>query len=66
MIEINLLPGSRKAKRSRSASIDFRAMFGDLGNRIRDPWLITAVVGLHDTVSRERGHECACGLVSFF
>ncbi len=46
MIEINLLPGSRKAKRSRASSIDFRAMFGDIGSRIRDPWLITAVVGL--------------------
>lgn len=46
MIEINLLPGAKKAKRSAGRSIDFRAMFGDLGNRIRDPWLISAVVGL--------------------
>jgi Tfp pilus assembly protein PilN len=46
MIEINLIPGARKAKRSRSASIDFRALVGDLGSRIRDPWLITAVVGV--------------------
>ena len=46
MIEINLIPGARKAKRSRSAAIDFRAILGDIGSRIRDPWLITAVVGV--------------------
>lgn len=46
MIEINLIPGARKAKRSRSAAIDFRAIMGDIGSRIRDPWLITAVVGV--------------------
>jgi Tfp pilus assembly protein PilN len=46
MIEINLLPGARKAKRSRGSSVDFRAMFGDLSSRIRDPWLISAVVGV--------------------
>jgi Tfp pilus assembly protein PilN len=45
MIEINLLPGGRKAKRSRGASLDLRAMFSDIGTRIRDPWLATAVVG---------------------
>lgn len=46
MIEINLLPGARKSKRSRGSSVDFRAMFGDLSSRIRDPWLISAVVGV--------------------
>ena len=46
MIEINLLPGARKAKRSRGASIDFRALFGDLASRVRDPWLISAGVGV--------------------
>lgn len=46
MIEINLLPGARKAKRSRSAAIDVRAMLGDLTTRIRDPWLISCVVGV--------------------
>lgn len=46
MIEVNLLPGARKAKRSRSANVDVRAMLGDLTARIRDPWLITAVVGV--------------------
>lgn len=46
MIEINLLPGARKSKRSRSAAIDFRGILGDIGSRVRDPWLITAVVGV--------------------
>lgn len=45
MIEINLLPGARKAKRSRSTGIDFRALVGDIGSRVRDPWLISAVAG---------------------
>jgi Tfp pilus assembly protein PilN len=46
MIEINLLPGAKKAKRSGGASFDFRAMLGDVTQRIRDPWLISAVVGV--------------------
>ena len=46
MIEINLLPGARKTKRSRTATIDFRALLGDIGSRVRDPWLISAVVGV--------------------
>ena len=46
MIEVNLLPGARKAKRSRSANVDVRAILGDLTARVRDPWLITAVVGV--------------------
>jgi Tfp pilus assembly protein PilN len=45
MIEINLLPGAKKTKRSASSSIDFKAMFSDFGQRIKDPWLISAVVG---------------------
>jgi Tfp pilus assembly protein PilN len=43
MIEINLLPGAKKSKRSASSSIDFKAMFGDLGSRIKNPWMITGV-----------------------
>jgi Tfp pilus assembly protein PilN len=42
MIEINLLPGARKQKRGRSAAFDFRAAFGGLTARIRDPFLIVA------------------------
>ncbi len=44
MIEINLLPGARKQKRSRSAAFDFGAFFGNLAARVRDPFLIAAVV----------------------
>jgi hypothetical protein len=46
MIEINLLPGARKQKRSRTATVDFRALLGDIGSRVRDPWLISAVAGV--------------------
>jgi Tfp pilus assembly protein PilN len=46
MIEINLLPGSRKKKRSRGPSINFGDVFKDLASRVRDPWLIGAVVGV--------------------
>jgi Tfp pilus assembly protein PilN len=42
MIEINLLPGARKQKRSRSAAFDFGAFFGTLASRIRDPYPIVA------------------------
>jgi Tfp pilus assembly protein PilN len=46
MIEINLLPGARKAKRSRSTSVDFGAIFGGIGAKISDPYLIGAVASL--------------------
>jgi Tfp pilus assembly protein PilN len=46
MIEINLLPGARKQKRSRSAAFDFGAFFGNVAARIRDPFLIAAVVSM--------------------
>ena len=44
MIEINLLPGARKQKRSRSAAFDFGAFFGNIASRIRDPYPIMAAV----------------------
>lgn len=43
MIEINLLPGAHKAKRSAAASVDFKAQFAALGARITDRWLVGAV-----------------------
>src|SRR5476649_1662425 len=46
MIEINLLSGARKQKRSRSAAFDFGAFFGNLAARVRDPFLIAAVVSM--------------------
>ena len=46
MIEINLLPGARKQKRSRSASFDLGAVFGNLAARVRDPFLIAAAASV--------------------
>ena len=46
MIEINLLPGARKQKRSRSSAFDFGAFFGNLSSRVRDPFLIAAVASV--------------------
>lgn len=46
MIEINLLPGARKAKRGRTAKIDFGAVFGNLSAKIRDPYLLAAVASV--------------------
>jgi Tfp pilus assembly protein PilN len=48
MIEINLLPGSGKKKSSRSGGgaarkINFGAFFAGITQKIRDPWLISAV-----------------------
>jgi Tfp pilus assembly protein PilN len=48
MIEINLLPGSGKKKSGRSGSgaarkINFGAFFANITQKIRDPWLISAV-----------------------
>jgi len=46
MIEINLLPGSRKKSRRTGPSVDIAGVFRDLGSRVRDPWLISAVGGV--------------------
>jgi Tfp pilus assembly protein PilN len=46
MIEINLVPGARKQKRSRSSAFDFGAFFGNIAAQIKDPFLIVAVVSL--------------------
>ena len=48
MIEINLLPGSGKKKSSRSGGgaarkINFGALIAGITQKIRDPWLISAV-----------------------
>ena len=43
MIEINLLPGSGKKTRSRSAGIDIRGAIGKIVARVKDPYLIAAV-----------------------
>ena len=46
MIEINLLPGARKSKRSRSTAVDFGAIFGNFSSRIRDPYLLGAIASV--------------------
>ncbi len=46
MIEINLLPGARKKARSRGPSLNIGETFRDLAQRIRDPWMISAVSGV--------------------
>jgi Tfp pilus assembly protein PilN len=43
MIEINLVPGARKSKRSRTAKFDFSALAATISSRIRDPYMIAAV-----------------------
>lgn len=40
MIEINLLPGARRATKSRSAKIDFKALIISVKSRTNDPWLV--------------------------
>jgi Tfp pilus assembly protein PilN len=45
MIEINLLPGAgRKARKGSGPAMDFGAVFSGLRNRVRDPFLIGAIV----------------------
>ena len=46
MIEINLLPGARKTKRSRTTSVDFGAFFGGIAARIRDPYMIGSLAAV--------------------
>ena len=44
MIEINLLPGSgKKSRRGGGAKLDVGAMFANVRERVREPWLIAAV-----------------------
>jgi Tfp pilus assembly protein PilN len=46
MIEINLLPGARKQKRSRSNKVDLGALLGNIQSQIRDPYLLSAIAGV--------------------
>jgi len=46
MIEINLLPGARKKTKSKGQSLNFGDFFKDLGSRVRDPWLLSAIGGV--------------------
>jgi Tfp pilus assembly protein PilN len=46
MIDINLLPGSGKKSRSRSAGVDFAGMFAGLAARVKDPLLLGAIASV--------------------
>jgi Tfp pilus assembly protein PilN len=43
MIQINLLPGTRKSSGRSERKLDLSAAMGGLSNKIRDPWMLTAV-----------------------
>ena len=43
MIEINLLPGTGKKPRNRSAGIDLAGVIGKITAHVKDPYLIAAV-----------------------
>ncbi len=45
MIEVNLLPGGKKPVRG-AASFDIATMFGNIGSRVRDPWLVGAATSV--------------------
>ena len=44
MIEINLLPGAKRAKRGGGPKFNFGAAFSGLSARVKDRWLATAVI----------------------
>jgi Tfp pilus assembly protein PilN len=46
MIQINLLPGAQRSKRSAGPSLDIGAMLSNAGAQVKDPFLIIAVAGL--------------------
>lgn len=46
MIDINLLPGSGKKQRSRSAGLDFAGVAAGLAARVKDPLLIGAIASV--------------------
>ena len=43
MIEINLLPGARRARRGTGAKVNLGASFASIRQRVREPWLIGAI-----------------------
>jgi Tfp pilus assembly protein PilN len=43
MIQINLLPGTRMSAGRSERKLDLSAAMGGLSNKIRDPWMLTAV-----------------------
>ncbi len=66
MIEVNLLPGGKKSARTNAAKFDMAAAVGQLGSKIRDPWLVgaassvvvaVAAVGILFTTQNARASE---------
>jgi Tfp pilus assembly protein PilN len=46
MIEINLLPGARRSKKSKGGGVDFKALLQDFQGRIKDPYMAGTVVSV--------------------
>lgn len=46
MIEINLLPGGTRRKKSAGAGLDIRALVAGIGSSVKDPFLVGAVAGV--------------------
>jgi len=66
MIEVNLLPGGKKSARAGAAAFNMSRAVGELGARVRDPWLVgaaasvvvaVATVGLLFTTQNARASE---------
>ena len=45
MIEVNLLPGGKKAARG-AGKFDIASAIGDVGAKVRDPWLVGAAASV--------------------
>lgn len=43
MIEINLLPGAKRAKKSGGGGVDVKALLADVRGRIKDPYLLGSI-----------------------
>lgn len=55
MIQINLLPGTRKAASRSERKLDLSGVFGGLASKIRDPWMLSAVGGIAIAVAAVGG-----------
>jgi hypothetical protein len=55
MIQINLLPGTRKAAKGGERKLDLSAAMGGIASKVRDPWMLSAVAGVAIAVSAVGG-----------
>lgn len=46
MIQINLLPGAKKSSGRSERKLDLSGALGGLGEKVRDPWMLSAVAGV--------------------